>query len=116
VVLGVVGVAGLATGAVLGALSASSDDELKLISVGAPCPRPGAPGCQALEDAASKASGLGTGSIVGYVGGGVFLGAAVVSAIVLRPWATPSPRERGRVTLVPVVGPGGGGGALVGRF
>lgn len=116
VVLGVVGVAGLATGAVLGALSASSDDELKLISVGAPCPRPGAPGCQALEDAASKASGLGTGSIVGYVGGGVFLGAAVVSAIVLRPWATPNPRERGRVTLVPVVGPGGGGGALLGRF
>ncbi len=116
VVLGVVGVAGLGAGAVMGAMSASSDDELRLLSVGAPCPRPGAPGCQPLEDAASKASGLGTGSIVGYVGGGVFLGAAVVSALVLRPWATPNPRERDRVSLVPVVGPGGAGGALLGRF
>jgi hypothetical protein len=67
-------------------------------------------------EAIAAATRAGTSFAFGYVGGGVFLGAAVVSAIVLRPWATPSPRERGRVTLVPVVGPGGGGGALLGRF
>lgn len=118
IVLGVVGVAGVAAGAVMGALSSSSDDELRLLSVGAPCAGPGAPGCKPLEDAASKASGLGTGSLVGYIGGGVFLGAAVVSAIVLRPWATRSLSEpkRAGVTFVPLVGVGGGGGAMVGRF
>ena len=63
-----------------------------------------------MEDKASSASGLGTGSVIGYVGGGLFIGAAVVTAVVMKPWEFRV--KEARVTVVP----GLGGAALVGSF
>lgn len=110
VVLGGVGVAGLAVGGVMGALSASHNDELKSLSTTTRC-TPGSAECAKIEDEASSARGLGTVSIIGYVGGGLFLGAAIVTAVVMKPW---QPREKSaaKVQLVP----GFGGGAIVGTF
>ena len=66
--------------------------------------------CQAAKDKESSANGLGYGSVVGYVAGGAFLVAGVVTAVVMKPWKS---RETGReVTVVP----GAGGVALVGKF
>jgi len=107
VVLGVAGVAGLGIGGVLGALSTSHDDELRSLST-RPC-RESDPACK-LESEASAARGLGAGSMIGYIGGGVFLGAAIVTAAVMKPW-----QVRVRETRVQFV-PGLGGGALVGTF
>ena len=109
IVLGVAGVAGLGIGAVMGALSASQDDELRSLSTTTRC-TPGSPGCAQLEDKASAASGLGVGSVVGYVGGGLFLGAAIVTAAVMKPW-----QMRVREARVQFV-PGLGGAAVVGTF
>jgi len=110
IVLGIVGVGGLAVGGTLGALSASQDDELRSLSLTRPCTPQDAAACAALEDKASSASGLGTGSVIGYVGGGLFIGAAVVTAVVMKPWEFRV--KEARVTVVP----GLGGGALVGSF
>ncbi len=117
IVLGLLGAGGVGAGVALGALSGSADDELRLLSVGAPCKQAGAPACKPLEDAASRASGLGTGSVIGYVGGGVFLGAAVVSALVLRPWASPARRAaHTQLQVVPAFGAEGAGASVLGRF
>jgi hypothetical protein len=110
IVLGGVGVAGIAVGSVLGALSSSQNDELKSLSATNPCRAGSGVACAELEDKASSASGLGTGSVIGYVGGGVFLGAAIVTAVVMKPW-----QARVKETKVQLV-PGLGGGALVGTF
>ena len=110
IVLGIVGVGGLAAGGVLGALSTSHDDELRSLSVTRPCTPTDAAGCAGLEDKASSAKGLGAGSLVGYVGGGLFLGAAIVTAAVMKPWQFRV--KEAQVRLIP----GFGGGALVGTF
>lgn len=110
IVLGIVGIGGLAVGGTMGALSASQDDELRSLSQTRPCTPTDAAACTALEDKSSSAKGLGTGAIVGYIGGGVFLGAAIVTAIVMKPW-----EYRVKETHVRLV-PGIGGGALVGTF
>jgi len=109
VVLGGVGVAGLALGGVMGALSSSHDDEAKSLSATTRC-NPGEPACAKLESEVSSARGLGTVSLIGYIGGGVFLGAAIVTAAVMKPWAV-----RVREAHVQLV-PGLGGAALVGTF
>lgn len=109
-VLGGVGVAGLVVGGVMGALSSSQNDELKSLSATSPCRTGSGVACSELEDKASSASGLGTGAVIGYVGGGVFLGAAIVTAVVMKPW-----QARVKETKVQFV-PGFGGGALMGTF
>jgi hypothetical protein len=91
-------------------LSSSQNDELKSLSATNPCRAGSGVACAELEDKASSASGLGTGSVIGYVGGGVFLGAAIVTAVVMKPW-----QARVKETKVQLV-PGLGGGALVGTF
>ncbi len=110
IVLGIVGVGGLAAGGVMGALSASHDDELRSLSVTRPCTVTDPAGCAGLEDKASTAKGLGAGSVVGYVGGGLFLGAAIVTAAVMKPWQFRV--KEAHVRLIP----GLGGSALVGTF
>lgn len=110
-ILGGVGVAGLVVGGVTGALSASNDDELKVLSQTTPCTPQNPAACTALQDKASSASGLGTVSVIGYLGGGVFLGAAVVTALVMRPW-----EQKAKTTTTLHFIPSLGGGAVVGTF
>lgn len=110
IVLGMVGVGGLAAGGTFGALSASQDDELRSLSQTRPCRPQDAAACAALVNKASSANGLGTASVIGYLGGGVLIGAAVVTAMVMKPWEFRV--KDARLTVVP----GLGGGALVGAF
>ena len=103
-------VGGLAAGGTFGALSASQDDELRSLSQTRPCRPQDAAACAALVNKASSANGLGTASVIGYLGGGVLIGAAVVTAMVMKPWEFRV--KDARLTVVP----GLGGGALVGAF
>ena len=110
IVLGMVGIGGLAVGGTLGALSASQNDELRSLSQTRPCRPQDAGACAALVNKASSANGLGTGAVIGYLGGGLFIGAAVVTAVVMKPW------ELRVKDVTMTVSPGLGGGALVGAF
>lgn len=107
-VLAGVGVVGLGVGVGLGAASSSKGDETIALFQGGACRPLGTASCQAAQDAESSGSTLATGSVVGYVAGGAFLGAAVVTALVMKPWAT----KETKVTLVPSLG----GGMLMGSF
>lgn len=109
-VLAGIGVVGLGVGIGLGAVSGSAGSEGTALFKAGACTSLGSAECQAAKDKESSANGLGYGSVVGYVAGGAFLVAGVVTAVVMKPWKS---RETGReVTVVP----GAGGVALVGKF
>lgn len=106
-IFGAAGVIGLGVGIGLGAASAGADSDAK--AQVAACTTANPWGCSGLRAADNKISATGVPSIIAYVGGGVFLGAAVVAALIEQPW-----RERPvrRVTVVP----GLGGASVVGTF
>jgi len=107
-VLAGVGVVGMGVGVGLGAASASKgDDTIALFAAGA-CRPLGSAACQAAQDTESSGSSLATGSVVAYVAGGAFLGAAVISALVVKPWAT----REAKVAFVPGIG----GAMITGKF
>jgi hypothetical protein len=106
-VLAGVGVVGLGVGIGLGAASSGADSDARALGSGVRCSSEAA--CSAVSDKLSSASSTGTGSVIGYVGGGVFLGTAVISAIVLKPWRTSSGAH---AQLVPALG----GVSLAGSF
>jgi len=109
-VLGGVGLVGLGVGIGLGAASGSAASTGTDLARGGACLNLTSPACQDAKDKESAASGLGTGSIVGYVVGGGFLAAAVVSALVLAPWQ--DREKKTSVWLAPTLA----GGALGGTF
>ena len=105
-----VGVVGLGLGIGLGAVSGSADSDVKTLSKAGACASLASVECQTAKDKESSAHGFGYGSVVGYVAGGAFLLAGVVTAVVMKPWKS---RESGReLTIVPGVG----GMAVVGKF
>jgi hypothetical protein len=106
-VLAGVGVVGLGVGIGLGAVSSGADSDARALGSGVRCNV--AAECPAVGDKVSSLNSTGTGSVVGYVAGGAFLGAAVVSALILKPWRT----ARGASAQVV---PGFGGVSLVGSF
>jgi hypothetical protein len=106
-VLAGVGVVGLGVGIGLGAASSGADSDARALGSGVRCNV--AAECPVVGDKVSSLNSTGTGSVVGYVAGGAFLGAAVVSALILKPWRT------GRGASAQVV-PGLGGMSLVGSF
>lgn len=109
-VLGGVGLVGLGVGIGLGAASSSATSTGTELARGGACRDLTSPACQEARDKESSSSGMSTGSIVGYVVGGGFLAAAVVSAIVIAPW-----QDREKKTGV-WLAPTFGGGALGGTF
>jgi hypothetical protein len=106
-VLAGVGVVGLGVGIGLGAVSSGADSDARALGSGVRCNV--AAECPTVGDKVSSLNSTGTGSVVGYVAGGAFLGAAVVSALILKPWRT----ARGASAQVV---PGFGGVSLVGSF
>lgn len=87
-VLAGVGVVGLGVGIGLGAVSGGAKTDAKALGSGLTCSVEAA--CPAVSDKVSSANSAATVSVIGYVGGGVFLGAAVISVIVLKAWRTSS--------------------------
>jgi hypothetical protein len=106
-VLAGVGVVGLGVGIGLGAVSGGAKTDATALGSGLTCSVEAA--CPAVSDKVSSANSAATVSVIGYVGGGVFLGAAVISAIVLKPWRTSSGAS---AKLVPAPG----GVLLTGSF
>lgn len=95
----------------LGAASGSSASDAKALFQGGACADLGSANCQAAKDKESSTSGLATGSVIGYVAGGAFVAAAVISAVVIAPW-----KERPRKNLGLWVAPSLSGGAIGGSF
>lgn len=85
-VLAGLGVVGLGVGIGLGAASSGPKDDTIAAAKAGACTNAGSAACATARDSESKANGLATGSVVGYVGGGAFLIASVVSMAVLKPW------------------------------
>lgn len=110
-VLAGVGVVGLGVGIGLGAASGSATSDGKALAQGGACADQSSARCAEAKDKESSASGLATGSIVGYVAGGALLAAAVVSAVVIAPW-----KERPKRGTSLWVSPTVGGGAFGGSF
>ena len=99
-VLAGVGVAGLAVGIGLGASSSGPKNDTIAAGQAGACADASSSRCATARDTESKANGLATGSVIGYVGGGVFLAASAVSLAILTPW-----KERpARVQVSPTVG------------
>ncbi len=113
-VLAGVGVVGVGVGVGFGLASQSKRDGVLASAQQGPCSVAESAACVALQDQRSSANGLATGSVVAYVGGGIFLAGAVVAAVVIRPWETREVRTSMR--LVPIVGQGTGGLSLSGSF
>lgn len=108
-VLGGIGLVGIGVGVGLGAASSGAESDAAALTTG--CTRANPAGCTALRDADAKTSGLGTGSVIGYVAGGAFLGAALVTMFVQQPWKE---RRVGGSTVRLV--PGLGGAMVLGTF
>lgn len=100
ITLGAVGVVGVGVGVGLGVVSMNARAEAEQCHRNSACTDP--------RSVVDRMNATGVGSIVGYVSGGVLLGGAVVSALVIRPWQL---RAYG-VALVPQLG----GMTLSGRF
>ena len=108
-VLAGVGVVGLGVGGVMTAVASSSDSDGKALrSLG--CSSPIA--CPQVQDAVDRTNAQSTVALIGYVAGTAFLGAAVVSALVIAPWKERPARTAQRIRLVPTLG----GIGVVGRF
>ncbi|MFO0640626.1 MAG: tetratricopeptide repeat protein [Polyangiaceae bacterium] len=114
-VLAGVGIVGLGVGVGLGVASGSKADEVAKLEAEKPCRDPNGAECVRLTDLRSSTNGLATASVIGYVAGGALAGAAVVAALVIRPWE--SHKQTGSVPrVVPAVGQGFAGVSLDGRF
>ena len=94
------GAVGLGVGIGLGVASGANRSDAITAGQGRRCADVSAPGCADAQSFTTASNEAGTGAIVAYVIGGVFLGGAVVSALVLTPW-----KEKSRsVTLMPSLG------------
>ncbi len=109
-VLAGVGVVGMGVGGVMTGVASSSDSDGKALqSLG--CRSPIA--CPQVQDAVDRTNAQSTVALIGYVAGTAFLGAAVVSALVISPWKERAARTaQQQVRLVPTLG----GMGVVGRF
>lgn len=115
--LGVLGVAGLGLGIGMSSSSQSSKDESERIrreSPGLCGPGGNTARCAEYDDARDSAESRATAGIIGYVAGGAFLAGAVASWV-FWPKSHSAPRQGG-LTVVPLFGPGGGGGNLTYTF
>lgn len=107
-VLAGAGVAALGTGVALGVISTGARNDAEKNGASGNCSNPDAPACADIRSAVDKVNATGTGAIVAYAVGGVLLGGALVSALVIAPWKSKSPS----VSLLPTLG----GAAIVGTF
>ena len=112
-VLAAVGAVGLGVGVGLQLSATSARDEARTLQQPGVCVDRASASCVALQDSLDSASGQRTGASIALVGGGVLVGAAVISALVIRPWETRVIREG---YVLPMMGPGLGGAAVGGRF
>ena len=110
-VLAGVGLVGMGVGIGMGLASSSAASTGTELARGGACVDLASAACTEAKDKESSASGMGTGSIVGYVVGGGFLAASVISAVVIAPWKV---REKKTSTLW--FSPSLGGAALGGTF
>jgi len=112
-VLAAVGVVGLGVGIGLQVSATGARDNALALQQPGVCADRASAGCVALQDGLDSASGQRTGAAIAMIGGGVFVGAAVVSALVIKPWQTRVVRD-GR--LAPLLAPGTAGLAVGGKF
>ncbi len=112
-VLAALGAVGLGVGVGLQVSATGARDDARTLQQPGTCVDRASPSCTALQDALDSASGQRTGATIALVGGGALMGAAVVSALILRPWETRFVHEG---YMLPLVGPGVGGAAVGGRF
>lgn len=109
-VLAGVGVVGLGVGIATGLASSSASTDGAAAFRGGACADLASAACKSAQDQESTASSMKTASIVGYVVGGGFLAAAVVSAIVIAPWKVETKTASVRVS------PGVGSLSFAGTF
>ncbi len=109
-VLGGVGLVGVGIGVGLGAASSSATSTGTDLARGGACADLASSACAEAKDKESAASGMKTGSIIGYAVGGAFLVGGIVSALVIAPW-----KDRERKTAI-WVAPSLGGMAFGGTF
>ncbi len=107
-VVGGIGLVGVGLGIGFGVASSNAIGDAKRSASLGICVSPSA-ACNTFRDHANSASSSATASIVGYVTGGVLLGAAVVMAVV---W----PSKQRAVVVAPSADAHGGGLVLTGRF
>lgn len=113
-VLAGVGVVGLGVGIGLGAAASGKSSDLTASATPNLCAVRTSAECVKFEDTLSSGKSLNTGSAIALVGGGVAIGAAVVTALILKPW-----QERGRrasAWVVPSFAPDSVGLSTMGRF
>lgn len=93
------GAVGIAVGAIGSGLASGSNSDTKDLSVGAPCAGDinSAP-CRAVGDAADRTGAQSSMALVGWIAGGGFLTAALITALATTPWKE---RPVARVRLVP---------------
>jgi hypothetical protein len=108
-VLAGVGLVGVGVGVGLGLGSAGGATDAKAMGASNPCADQASAACASLRDTVSGMNSAATGSVIGYVAGATFLGAAVVSAAILTPWRS-RPIRGARVV------PSFGGVVVVGQF
>ncbi len=107
-VVGGLGLVGVGLGIGFGVASSSAATDAKNSAASGICAAPSA-ACDTFRDHANNANSAATASIIGYVGGGVLMGAAVVMAIV---W----PSKQRDVVVAPTASAQGGGLMITGRF
>lgn len=108
-VVGGVGVAGLAAGAVTGLMAMGKSSDAK-----AECPNDGLCTSRAAVDASEGARTLGLVSTIAFVAGGV--GVAAGAALVLTAPSTRTTGARAPIRVAPNAGPGGAGLTVLGVF
>ena len=108
-ILAGVGVVGVGVGLVMTGVAAGSDSDGKALRSPV-CTSPVA--CPQVQAAVDRTNAQSTVALIGYVAGGAFLGAAVVSTLLIEPWRERPARTSAQVRVVP----GLGGVAVVGRF
>lgn len=102
-ILAGVGVVGIGIGVGLFASAAGSRDDALALQVPGVCADRSSAACTTLQSGLDSASGKNVGSSIAFIGGSAALTAAVVSALIIRPWET---RPRGQGILIPLLGPG----------
>ncbi len=92
------GVIGLGVGIGLGAASGGSKSDAIAASRGGACAELASATCREARSQESTANTLATGSVIGYVGGGVFLLASAISVVALKPWRERNAQTQVRIT------------------
>ncbi len=123
VVLGLVGAAGLGVAGAFGVMSISTRDSAVAKQKPGTCASTTSAECVALQSDLDAASTQKTVAMISGIGGGVFLGVALITLVAVRPWELrpvgperPVPKPRDRAFVTPVFGESYAGAAMVGSF